>query len=1076
MSNVLQRIRSQFGKGTIRQSENEKQRTRIIDNHTVKLKELSTKARQNANAIFVQPTPPEGMIKPSPAEIVHGMREVEAIFLNGQPAPLEEMIKPSPSDILHVGTPHQGSTPHSGRFPYGSGEHPYQHRDWFRGFGENAGDYYERYKGKFNDCVNGLMKEEGYTKKQIAEMLGITVKDLDGKISLSKSQFMAYQKAEACRIKNADPTMPNTEIAKILGCSEGTVRNFFKEGDEYLKRANAVMGLVDDLKARVDQYGYVDVSEGNETNIGVTQSRLQTAAQICKEQGYALETIGVEQNFNPDQKTTTLVLAKPGETKGSIYKNMEKIVPAFDNPLNKDQDYVIGMEHKPANLDSSRIHVVYDEEGGSLRDGLVLLRRGVEDLNLGDSNYAQVRIAVDGTHYIKGMAAYGDDSQFPAGKDIIVYSNKHLGTPLTADDPNAKTVLKPMQRTTEGEIDTKNPFGAAIKLNGQSFMKDANGNDILDENGNPRLRVINKVNEEGDWAKWSKTISSQMLSKQPVEIAEKQLDLALQKRQAEYDQIMQVTNPIVKQKLLTDFADACDTDAVKLKAQGFDRQQTHAILPLPNMAENQVYAPNYKDGEHVILIRFPHEIVNAIPYLTVNNKQNPEGDSMIGKNAKDAIGIHPKVATQLSGADYDGDTVLVIPADGHNFNYKKAIPDLIEFDGVKKEMYKAYDGMPKMTKRQRGIEMGKVTNLINDMGQAGAPPDEIVRAIKHSQVVIDAYKHNLDYKKSYVDQGIAELEKRYQPKPNGRHGGASTLISRAGGVVQGLPERKEGDYLRDKSGNVIINPKTGKGTWAFIDPETGAKLYHETGRTKHSKEYTDKNGKFHPETDKLITRKSTRMAEADTPEKVRALMSNNGIGTPMEQAYANYAIRCKQMGNTARKSSLGVNTKDYKQDPVAAKKYAPQVQSVKDKINSAVAQAPRQRQATRLANYLYKEGIKRQPQIKEDEDDVKKFRKECMHTARRMANVGSTRLVLTDKEKEAMEAGAFNKTTLSTILTRAQGGDISSIYMPTSSKPTISSGMKAQIKAMASTGGATNAEIADFFGISTSSVSDIISA
>ena len=34
---------------------------------------------------------------------------------------------------------------------------------------------------------------------------------------------------------------------------------------------------------------------------------------------------------------------------------------------------------------------------------------------------------------------------------------------------------------------------------------------------------------------------------------------------------------------------------------------------------------------------------------------------MIGKTSQDAIGINSKVADRLSGADFDGDTVMGIP-------------------------------------------------------------------------------------------------------------------------------------------------------------------------------------------------------------------------------------------------------------------------------------------------------------------------------------------------------------------------------------------------------------------------------
>jgi hypothetical protein len=43
-------------------------------------------------------------------------------------------------------------------------------------------------------------------------------------------------------------------------------------------------------------------------------------------------------------------------------------------------------------------------------------------ISLGRSSYAQVRISVDGTHYLKGMAVYKDD--LPAGTDLVFNTNK----------------------------------------------------------------------------------------------------------------------------------------------------------------------------------------------------------------------------------------------------------------------------------------------------------------------------------------------------------------------------------------------------------------------------------------------------------------------------------------------------------------------------------------------------------------------------------------------------------------------------------------------------------------------------
>lgn len=77
-------------------------------------------------------------------------------------------------------------------------------------------------------------------------------------------------------------------------------------------------------------------------------------------------------------------------------------------------------------------------------DGVIQIRRGCEDLNLGRAMYAQVRIGVNGTHYAKGMCVYGDDSIFPPGCDILINSNKKKGTPVLGKGDD--TVLKEQKK------------------------------------------------------------------------------------------------------------------------------------------------------------------------------------------------------------------------------------------------------------------------------------------------------------------------------------------------------------------------------------------------------------------------------------------------------------------------------------------------------------------------------------------------------------------------------------------------------------------------------------------------------
>ena len=62
--------------------------------------------------------------------------------------------------------------------------------------------------------------------------------------------------------------------------------------------------------------------------------------------------------------------------------------------------------------------------------------------------------------------------------------------------------------------------------------------------------------------------------------------------------------------------------------------------------------------------------------------------------------------------------------------------------------------IPRMTAARKQQEMGKISNLITDMTIRGANSEELARAVRHSMVVIDSEKHELDFKQSEKDNGI----------------------------------------------------------------------------------------------------------------------------------------------------------------------------------------------------------------------------------------------------------------------------------------------------------------------------------
>lgn len=886
---------------------------------------------------------------------------------------------------------HYGVKRRSGRYPWGSGDNPYQH----------GGDFLARVEE---------LQRLGKTEKQIADELHLSTTDLRMQVRVAKHERRALQADRARSLREDGKTLD--EIASILGyANDSSVRALLNENTAANK--NKAQATAEILKKELAEKGAIDVGTGVERQLGVSTGVLQEALFILETEGYNRYGVGVPQVNDPKKRTITPVISVPEIDQREVYQNLD-LVKSVGDYHSTDGGESWDKREYPASIDSSRVKILYGDEGGALKDGVIEIRRGVADLDLGDSHYAQVRILVDGTHYLKGMAMYSDD--MPDGADIVFNTNKHTGTPKM-------DVLKKIQD------DPDNPFGALIKANGQSHYIDADGNE--------KLSAINKLKEEGDWDKMSKNLSSQFLSKQPIQLIKKQLDLTYADAADEFSEICSLNNPTVKRKLLLDFADECDSAAVHLKAAALPRQSTQVILPLNAMKETEIFAPNYRDGEKVVLIRYPHGGTFEIPELTVNNK-NPTAVSVLGKSIRDAVGINPKVAERLSGADFDGDQVVVIPTGGRvKIQSTPALKDLKDFDPKTDYSTEGKTGVRLLAKgaaTQR--QMGEISNLITDMTLKGATEPEIARAVKHSMVVIDAAKHKLDYRQSEKDNGIAELKKKYQgfDDETGHHGGASTLLSR----------RKQDVEVPERQGSGVIDPLTGK------------VVYKESGRT-----YVD------PRTGKTVAA-TTKVKRILAVDDVRSMSS----GTLQEEAYADYANKMKDLANKARLEYKATPT--LKRSASAAKAFEPEVNRLMAALKVAQLNAPLEREAQRIANARVKAKV--QANNITDKDEISKIRRAAISDARNSTGASGkrTRITISDGEWTAIQSGAISDTTLSEILRYAEPKTVRERATPRRTTQ-LSDARISRIKAMANSGH-TNAEIAEALGISTSAVSKYLNS
>lgn len=886
---------------------------------------------------------------------------------------------------------HYGILRKSGRYPWGSGEDQETRNRDFLGYVDT-------------------MRKQGLSDTEIARGVGLTTPQFRAAKSITTNAERQHNINTAQQLR--DKGMSNIAIGEQMGKNESSVRGLLAPGAK--DRADILSTTAQMLRDEVAEKRVIDVGTNVENHLGVSADKLRTAVAILKEEGYESFPVQIDQ-LGTNHKTVIKVLTAPGVTYRDVVSDKSQIKSITSRSDDQGRSYDNNLP--PLNINSKRIAIRYAEQGGRDADGVIHVRPGVEDVSLGASRYAQVRIAVDGTHYLKGMAIYKDD--LPDGVDLVFNTNKH-------DTGNKLDSMKAIKD------DPENPFGATFRQ-------------IKNEDKTKVTSSMNLVNEEGDWDEWSRNLSSQFLSKQSPTLAKTQLDVTFENKKNELEDILKLTNPAVRKKLLEGFSEDVDASAIHLKAAALPRQASKVILPINSLKDTEIYAPTFNNGERVVLVRYPHGGVFEIPELTVNNR-NPEAKKAIDRG-RDAVGINSRVAARLSGADFDGDTVLVIPNNSNKVKTAPALEDLKKFDP--QHSFPPYDGMKTMgggtwnaatnkeifppgksiSSRRTQTEMGKISNLITDMTIQAAPHAELARAVRHSMVVIDAEKHKLDFKESSIKNGIASLEAKYQPKPDGRYGGASTLISRKKQDLR-VPERKNR---------------------VDIDPATGRKIFTNTGASYTKITVNERTGVVKEE----VIQKTTKVKRLSV-EDAHDLSS----GTPIETVYADHSNRLKTLANTARKEMVATRTVPY--SPSAKSTYSNEVATLNAKLNIALKNRPLERQAQILANTSV--SAKRAASPDMEAAEIKKLKGQELLKARNRTGAKKHLVEITEREWEAIQAGAISNNKLTDVLNNADLDEIKKLATPKSSIK-MTSTKTARAKQMFASG-YTQAEIASALGVS----------
>ena len=1039
--------------------------------------------------------------------------------------------------LAHSGKGHDENPPGrgSGRYAWGSGNRKHQH-DW-------------DVKARMDKLI-----AQGMSPAEVAKRMGYT--KTDPYTNETKPSVAQYKAARQIAVRNVKSDMyeeliwydshdnpatgkpyTNKQIADLMGLpNESSVRTMRDRG--YTEEDNPIFKATNQLKEAIKENGYLDVGAGTELYANLSKDSFKTALEMLKREGYEVLPLKQEQNNNSGQKTTANILIAPNKIGADDKQTWKDAYDALkegkvsrlkdDDDTNNPLKERVHSWEDPIKVPLKKVEIKYDEEGGTDKDGIIEIR-AVKDkdgnivaadpsLNLGTnmngepSRYAQVRIMVNGgkecvteknptgLKYIKGMAVYNLDLK--EGTDILVNSNKSI-----AD--GAKKALKDI------EPDSNLPFGSAVVQ--QHYIDPKDGKEKLSA-----VQIVGTVTDdnhdrhtEGAWGNWSKNLPSQFLAKQNLTLVKKQLKADTILKEDEFDTIMSIKQPTVRKKLLEEFGDSCDKAAEDLKAAPIPGQRTHVLIASKTLKDNECYAPNYDNGQTLALVRFPHTGPFEIPVVKVNNN-NKEMRESIGKNALDAIGINWNVASRLSGADFDGDNVIAIPitkksAGGGfernvNIKSKEPLKELIGYDtnlySTKNPRFKDMvdaKGNPTYkyfkTDKDKGKEMGVISNLITDMYAKGCENEkELADAVRYSMVVIDAKKHELNYKAAYEDYHIADLKKKYQTNEETGHiGGASSLLSRSKSPTE-VDIRSNTSKIDPKTGKRIydtpkVTQKMEKKKVYAKDPETGKYLKDEKGNkiqeTYKGKYVKNKDGSYTYDQGKLgkdnrglwedkglkdMKSSITKMAKA---EDARELLSSNP--NEIEKTYADYANHMKSLANMARKESVRINpSKESKADPSAAKEYADEVASLNAKLIKAKKNAPREREAQRLCTNRVNAAKDAHPEMYQDYDTEKKLRDRMLKEARIDCNAQKDRIKFTQKEWEAIEHNAISPTKLTAMLANADTDSYKSLALPKSNN--ISDAKKARIKTLYSQG-FSQEEIARMVdGVSTSSISNIVNA
>ena len=251
------------------------------------------------------------------------------------------------------------------------------------------------------------------------------------------------------------------------------------------------------------------------------------------------------------------------------------------------------------------------------------------------------------------------------------------------------------------------------------------------------------------------------------------------------------------------------------------------------------------------------------------------------------------------------------------------------------------------------------------------------------------------------------------------------------------------------------------------DYEAGKMVYEETGRT-YSKPHKQEDGSVVWEK-KLKLDKVPKMMLTDDAYSL-ASGGSKANTTRIESVYADYANNMKALANEARRQAR--HEVDVPYSPSAKQAYLKEVQELDAALNIAKRNAPLERQAQLIASKNYKAKLYDNPDM--DAEHKKRLKGQELDYARKIVGAKKQQIHISDKQWEAINAGAISKSKLKDILDNADSAQIKSLATPRTKKG-MSTARIQRAKSMLAAGH-TQADVADALGVSVSTLVNAISA